>query len=43
MVLEVGDRAPGDAVGYPADDIEAVLGEDGTWRFARKDGTGYPA
>ena len=41
VVLEVGDRAPGDAVSYPADDIEAVLGEDGTWRFAHKDRTAY--
>ena len=43
VILEVGDRAPGDAVSYPVDDIEAAMGEDGTWRFAHKDGTSYPA
>ena len=41
VVLEVGDRAPGDEGSYPADDIKAVMGEDGKWRFAHKDGTAY--
>lgn len=41
LVLEVGDRAPGDEGSYPADDIQAVVGEDGKWRFAHKDGTPY--
>ena len=41
VILEVGDRTPGDAVAYPDDDLEAVLGADGKWRFQRKDGTSY--
>ena len=41
VFLEVGDRPPGDEVSYPADDIQAVMGEDGRWRFAHKDGTPY--
>jgi uncharacterized cupin superfamily protein len=41
VYLEVGDRAPGDEVDYPADDIQARMGEDGKWRFAHKDGSPY--
>lgn len=41
VLLEVGDRTPGDAVAYPDDDIQAVLGDDGVWRFTHKDGTPY--
>jgi uncharacterized cupin superfamily protein len=41
LYLEVGDRSAGDAVSYPDDDIAAVLGDDGQWRFAHKDGTPY--
>lgn len=41
LILEVGDRSPGDAVTYPDDDIQAVLGDDGRWRFAHKDGNPY--
>jgi uncharacterized cupin superfamily protein len=41
VFLEVGDRSAGDAVAYPEDDIQAVLGEDRTWRFTHKDGTPY--
>lgn len=40
VYLEVGDRSAGDDVTYPDDDIQALL-VDGTWRFARKDGTPY--
>jgi len=40
VYLEVGDRAPGDAVRYPDDDIRADL-VDGKWRYAHKDGTPY--
>jgi uncharacterized cupin superfamily protein len=40
VYLEVGDRTPGDAVSYPADDIKAELVE-GSWRFVHKDGTPY--
>jgi uncharacterized cupin superfamily protein len=41
LLLEVGNRPPGDEVFYPADDIAAVLGDDGKWRFTHKDGTPY--
>lgn len=41
IYLEIGDRTKGDAVSYPDDDIKAETGEDGKWRFARKDGTPY--
>jgi uncharacterized cupin superfamily protein len=41
LLLEVGDRGPGDAVSYPSDDIEAAMGPDGTWRFQHKDGRPY--
>ena len=40
VYLEVGDRAPGDAVSYPDDDIRADF-VDGKWRYAHKDGTPY--
>ena len=41
MFLEVGDRSTGDVGSYPVDDIQAVLGPDGKWQFAHKDGTPY--
>lgn len=41
VILEIGDRADGDQVSYPDDDIQAVLGKDGRWQFARKNGTPY--
>ncbi|WP_119156002.1 cupin domain-containing protein [Caldimonas tepidiphila] len=41
LYLEVGDRSAGDAVAYPDDDLQAVLGPDGRWRFLHKDGTPY--
>ena len=41
VYLEVGDRTPGDAVTYPDNDLQAVLGPDGKWRYAHKDGTPY--
>jgi uncharacterized cupin superfamily protein/uncharacterized protein YjiS (DUF1127 family) len=41
LLLEVGDRAAGDTVCYPSDDLVAVLRPDGGWRFTRKDGTPY--
>src|SRR5687767_5134010 len=37
LYLEIGDRTPGDAADYPDDDLQAVVGADGKWRFARKD------
>lgn len=41
LVLEIGDRTPGDEGSYPNDDLKAALGADGTWVFTRKDGTPY--
>jgi uncharacterized cupin superfamily protein len=41
LYLEIGDRSAGDTISYPDDDIQAVLGGDGKWRFAHKDGTLY--
>ncbi|HET9596502.1 MAG TPA: cupin domain-containing protein [Anaeromyxobacteraceae bacterium] len=41
VVLEIGDRAPGDAGEYPRDDLEAKLGPDGRWQFSHRDGTPY--
>jgi uncharacterized cupin superfamily protein len=41
VILEVGDRAQGDEVSYPVDDIKAMMNEDGKWRFAHKDGSAY--
>ncbi len=41
VLLEIGDRTPGDSATYPDDDLSAVAGPDGKWRFARKDGTPY--
>jgi uncharacterized cupin superfamily protein len=41
VYLEMGDRAPGDEVTYPNDDLQAALAPDGRWRYARKDGTPY--
>jgi uncharacterized cupin superfamily protein len=41
VILEVGDRMKGDVVTYPADDLQAVMGADGKWRFTHKDGSAY--
>jgi len=41
LYLEVGDRTAGDAASYPDDDLKAVLGTDGSWRYTRRDGTPY--
>jgi uncharacterized cupin superfamily protein len=41
IILEIGDRSQGDEVSYPADDIQAVMGEDGGWQFAHKNGKPY--
>lgn len=40
VYLEIGDRAAGDSVFYPDDDIEACL-EAGAWRFRHKNGEPY--
>lgn len=41
VYLEIGDRTAGESVVYPDDDVTAVLGPDGKWRYAKKDGTPY--
>src|SRR6185436_15865500 len=41
VFLEVGDRSAGDSVTYPDDDVLAVYGTDGKWKYSRKDGTPY--
>jgi uncharacterized cupin superfamily protein len=41
LVLEVGDRTPGDEGSYPRDDLQAALGADGKWVFTHKDGRPY--
>ena len=41
MILEVGDRPQGGEVFHPDDDIQAVMGDGGQWRFTRKNGTPY--
>ena len=41
VILEVGDRSPGDCVSYPSDDLQAITQADGKWHFAHKDGTPY--
>ncbi len=40
LILEVGDRTPGDTVTYTSDDLQAEAGAD-RWRFTKKDGTAY--
>ena len=41
VILEIGDRPEGDEGSYPQDDLQAVMGADGKWRFTRKNGTSY--
>jgi uncharacterized cupin superfamily protein len=41
VILEIGDRTAGDEASYPIDDIQAVMGSDGRWRFAHKNGEPY--
>ncbi|GAB2788521.1 lpg2434 family Dot/Icm T4SS effector [Halomonas shantousis] len=41
LYLEVGDRSAGDIVSYPDDDLAAMLGANGQWQFAHKDGSPY--
>ena len=41
VYLEIGDRLPGDSGSYPDDDLQAVMGGDGKWRFLHKDGSAY--
>ena len=39
--LEVGDRSAADEGSYPDDDLKAVLGADGKWKFVHKNGASY--
>lgn len=41
VILEVGDRGPGDGADYPDDDLAARLDPAGGWHFTHKDGTPY--
>jgi len=41
IYLEIGDRTPGDEGSYPQDDLKAVMGADGKWKFTHKDGSAY--
>ena len=41
VFLEVGDRSAGDSVTYPDDDVVAIYGADGKWKYSRKDGSPY--
>lgn len=41
LVLEVGDRAAGDQVEYPLEDLVLVSTPDGKRRTLHKDGTPY--
>jgi uncharacterized cupin superfamily protein len=41
VFIEIGDRTASDEVSYPHDDIQAVLGNEGRWYFAHKNGTPY--
>ena len=41
VILEIGDRSIGDEVFYPQDDIAAVMGADGLWRYTHKNGEAY--
>lgn len=41
VLLEVGDRAPGDQVAYPTEDLELAFGADGRPRITHRDGTPY--
>ena len=38
VYIEVGDRAEGDQVEYPNDDLKAAQQTNGAWEFSHKDG-----
>jgi uncharacterized cupin superfamily protein len=38
LYIEIGDRAPGDSVTYPDDDLAARMAPDGAWVYSRKNG-----
>lgn len=39
VILEIGDRGAGEEVFLPNDDLRAVMGPNGGWRYTRKDGS----
>jgi uncharacterized cupin superfamily protein len=39
VILEIGDRTPGDEGFYPDDDLKAAIGRDGKYAYTRKDGS----
>ncbi len=39
VILEIGDRTPGDEGTYPDDDLKAAMGSDGQYFYTRKDGS----
>ncbi|HME20004.1 MAG TPA: cupin domain-containing protein [Acetobacteraceae bacterium] len=39
VILEIGDRTPGDEGFYPDDDLKAAMGPDGKYFYTRKDGS----
>lgn len=41
IYIEIGDRAAGDEVDYPNDDLKAVFTLGGAWKFMHKDGSSY--
>ncbi len=41
VLIEIGDRTPGDEVTYPDDDLHGELTPDGARRFSHRDGTPY--
>jgi uncharacterized cupin superfamily protein len=41
LLLVAGDRTAGDEVSYPDIDMHGRLGDDGKYRFTRRDGTPY--
>ena len=41
VYLEIGDRSDEDEGCYPNDDLKAILGSDGEWKFTHKDGRPY--
>jgi uncharacterized cupin superfamily protein len=41
IILEIGDRTPGDEPDYPNDDLKARQLPDGSWQMTHKDGSPY--
>ena len=39
VILEIGDRTPGDEGFSPDDDLRAAIGPDGKYQYTRKDGS----